>query len=225
MKRLLFSFFSIILLISGCKHDPIMPIVTEQEACDLGYVDFTNTILPLLQNSCATTDCHDEITHEEGLIITSYTNIMNEEELVTARDYKKSKLYEVITKNPNNEDFMPPSNSGIAPLTPTQIQWIKDWILQGAMKTDCGCDTTSFSFATDVFPIFEKNCIPCHNGNHQNTSYKLTNFSEISASVISGNTLDRINSNTSDVMPQSGKMDDCKIRIIEKWIENGAPND
>ncbi len=216
----------IFLFFLSCKHEPIIPIVSEDEACDLGYVDFTNSILPLLQNSCATVNCHDEITHEEGLRLTSYNGIMDDDEFVVAGSYKKSELYESITENPNDDDFMPPTNSGISPLTDSQIQMIKDWIMQGALETDCGCDTTSYYFATDVFPIFENNCISCHAGNHPETTYRLTNYAEISESVINGNTLSRINSTlASEVMPQSGKMDDCKIKIIEKWLENGAQDD
>ncbi len=203
-----------------------MPIVSEQEACDLSYVDFTNSILPLLRNSCATTNCHDEITHEEGLRLTSYNGIMDDDEFVVAGSYKKSELYESITEDPNDDDFMPPVNSGIAPLTSAQIQMIKDWIMQGALETDCGCDTTSYTFSSDVFPIFENNCIACHSGNNPNTNLLLSNYSEIYQSVINGNTISRIKSNLTDsVMPQSGKMDDCKIKIIEKWVENGAQDD
>jgi hypothetical protein len=213
------------LFLCSCVHDPIIPNISLSEACDLGFVDFTNDVLPLLNNSCATINCHDEITHEDGLRLTSYNGIMEDDEFVVAGDYKDSELYESITENINDDDFMPPTNSGIAPLTNSQIQMLKDWIIQGALETDCGCDTTSYSFTDDVLPIFNSNCLSCHAGNNTSTTLALTDYSEIYESILNGNSMSRINSDSSDIMPTSGKMDECKIRIIERWIENGAQDD
>ncbi len=224
--------FLSILLVVSCTHKPvgtgpIIPDVTLESACDSGYVDFTNEVLPLIKSSCATIGCHDDITQEDGYRLTSYSGIISDGELVIAGNHSKSDLYKVITENPNDGDFMPPINSGIAALTPEQINMLKRWINEGALETDCGCDTTSFSFAADVKPIFDLNCVSCHNENISSGNLSLTNYNEISTSILNGNTLDRISrpSGTAGVMPTTGKMDDCNITIIEKWIENGIQDD
>ena len=44
--------------------------------CHPDTVYFRNTILPLVVSSCATTDCHDNVSHKDGIILTDYASII-----------------------------------------------------------------------------------------------------------------------------------------------------
>src|SRR5688500_13456166 len=89
--------FSLILL-QGCEHDPVVepidpdpdpidttgnPIDTSDiggTPCDPNLVYFDMVILPILKSNCAKSGCHDAITHQEGIILDSYENVMGSDE-------------------------------------------------------------------------------------------------------------------------------------------------
>jgi hypothetical protein len=75
------------------------------------------------------------------------------------------------------------------------------------------CDTTNVTFAGSVKPIFNSNCISCHD--------KFNNYIDIVQD--STEIINRING-IGDIMPQSGKMSSCNIRQIVIWIRNGGLN-
>ena len=47
------------------------------DPCDPDTVYFTNTIAPLLNAYCGSSDCHDNVNPEEDINVTSYSAIMN----------------------------------------------------------------------------------------------------------------------------------------------------
>lgn len=85
----------------------------------------------------------------------------------------------------------------------------------------CGADS---SFQTNIKPIIESKCFPCHsaNGNSSDLS-TYDNFSSDSASV-----KERINLPQSDSrhMPTqvNPQLDNCELAAINKWVKAGAKN-
>ncbi len=80
------------------------------------------------------------------------------------------------------------------------------------------CDTT-ISFANQILPLVENNCISCHSAGE--AGYTLTNHSNISA-----NAEDMLSSMKGilKLMPQDGALPDSLIDQFECWINQGKPN-
>lgn len=198
--------------------------------CDPDTVYFQNTVLPLLQSSCAVSGCHDEISHQDGVILTTYEKILQTVEIKPFEPWD-SKLYEVI-ENDFQSDRMPPPPS--PPFTQEQKDIIYNWILQGALNNYCdseNCDSLNVSFSETIFPIIQNNCYGCHSGSNPDGNISLTNYNQImNAGSISqgtyGSLLGTITWNTGNSnMPNNGnKLSDCNIAQINKWIEDGMPD-
>lgn len=123
MKFKRFGFFSPTLFISltaislnnSCKHDGT-------PADQLPQINFTEQVLPIFQNSCATSGCHDSQTAEDDYVFTDYASIMK---AITPGNADKSKAYKAIT---STSELMPPDNA----LSTSQRTTIWLWIEQGA---------------------------------------------------------------------------------------------
>lgn len=198
--------------------------------CDPDTVYFQNTVLPLLQSSCATTGCHDEITHEHGIIMTTYEKIMQTVEIKPFEPWD-SKLYEVIEDDYQSDRMPPPPGP---PFTQDQKDIIYNWILQGALNNYCDdedCDSVNVSFSGTVFPIIQNNCYGCHSGSNPSGGLSLTNYNQIknSGSILPGTSGSLLGTITwasgNSPMPKNGNMlSDCNIAQITRWIEDGMPD-
>lgn len=105
----------------------------------------------------------------------------------------------------------------IATISQTACFYDNEQDLYGAVA----CDTAAISYATDIRPILDANCISCHApGGEQEISPLLT-YDDIKRYTDGNNLTDRINGNSS-LMPPTGKMAVCNIAIIEAWINQGA---
>ena len=86
------------------------------------------------------------------------------------------------------------------------------------------CETDNPSFSYCVEPIFEQNSKGCHFQNNSNGIMPLTNFQEIHDQVINGAIIESIKREVG-FMPKNGeRLTAEEILIIEKWKNNGAPN-
>jgi|SaaInlStandDraft_2_1057019.scaffolds.fasta_scaffold09571_2 hypothetical protein len=86
------------------------------------------------------------------------------------------------------------------------------------------CETNSPSFLDCVLPIFEESCVECHFNNNSDGIMPLTNFTEIQDKVVNGTVIESINREIG-FMPKNGeRLSAEQILIIEKWYENGTPN-
>ncbi|MCX6333635.1 MAG: hypothetical protein NT092_04935, partial [Bacteroidia bacterium] len=120
---------------------------------------FSRDILPVLNSKCATSGCHDQISHREGYVFSSYSSTMTS---VTPGNPAKSKLYEVIRVS-SGEEKMPPA--GKPQLTIAEIDSIAAWISYGALDQFCGetCDTLNpITFSGTIWPIMQTSCTGCH---------------------------------------------------------------
>ncbi|MBC7641393.1 MAG: hypothetical protein H7174_03505 [Flavobacterium sp.] len=71
----------------------------------------------------------------------------------------------------------------------------------------------------NVKPIMTNNCINCHANGNQYPN--LDTFVEVKEATKNGQVICRINGNCGDVMPQSGKMPQQTIDLIELWKTQG----
>lgn len=106
---------------NSCKHDGI-PADQMEQIC------FTDQVLPIFQNSCGTSGCHDAKSSESGYVFTDYASIMKS---ITPGNASKSKAYQAMT---STILLMPPDNA----LPESKRTIIRIWIEQGAKQTTCG---------------------------------------------------------------------------------------
>ena len=222
----LHKYIIIVLLITySCKHDSPLEDIdkdlisnpTISDKCDIDTVYFVNTIKPLINNSCATTNCHDAITAKDGIVLDTYTNIIISGEVKSHKPFD-SKLFEVLTDD--GDDLMPPNN----PLSAEQIDSIKKWIYQGALNNQCidDCKTKNLSFSNDIWPTINNNCTSCHGGSG---GVNLENYNDVKTLVDNSKLLNTLHAtNGAPLMPPSEKLEKCKLDQIEQWINEGALN-
>lgn len=190
-----------------------------------GYVNplacFSRDILPVLVSRCATSGCHDAITHREGFVFSSYSTTMT---AVSPGNPNESKLYEVI-KFANGEEKMPPA--GRPQLTFAEIDSIRAWISYGALNQNCGeiCDTINpVTFSGTIWPIMQTSCSGCHTGTAPSGGVVLTNYANVAAAASNGSLLNSLKGNGVTKMPLGGSLTVCRIRQFEIWINNGHLN-
>lgn len=210
----------------SCTHDPYIPDELKEpvqtEDCDEDMVYFVNEVQPLINSTCATSGCHDAATAQDGVILDTYSNIIQTGDVKPFRP-EDSELYEVLFED--GDDLMPPPPQ--SPLTDAQKQMIYDWIMQGAQNNECidGCNTNDVSFAADIEPVISSNCLSCHSGPNPNGGISLATHSEITSIAQTGLLMNVLTaSGGASLMPPAGALDNCSIDKIEKWINDGSPN-
>lgn len=230
MKRTLLAVgLFLFLLLSRCKHEILNSAGTavndppvNSGTCSSDSVYFANAIQPLIASSCAMASCHDPISHEEGLVLNNYSGIMK---IVRAGNSRESKLIKVISTSSLSDLMPPPPHSR---MSAANIAAIEKWINQGAKNNQCNsqCDTTLFTYSGAVIPIINNSCKGCHNPASLGAGLDLTNYNTMKSIAINGKLLGSIKHAPGFVaMPQSGsKLEECKVKQIEKWIQAGALN-
>lgn len=220
---------------AGCKHEIPQPIILGGDSgagsgngsgsgsgipCDPDSVYFEQQILPLLVSNCSQSGCHNAASAQDGVILTSYSNLMN-----TAGT---GDLIDVITET-DPDKIMPPP--GETPLTSAQISLIQTWVQQGAQNNYCDqalgpCDTLNVTYNAVVKPVLQAKCVGCHSGTSASAGINLSTWAGVNASAQAGSLTGSINHLPNySPMPKSGpKLPACEIRQIEIWVSQGAPN-
>lgn len=184
------------------------------------YACFGRDILPVLVSSCAMTGCHDNVTHRDGINLTSYQQMINSQ-VVKASNPGNSKLYKVISLNASDEDIMPPKP--YSPLSKAVIDTIYKWIQRGALNETCisSCDTTgTVKYSIQVSKVISVNCITCHSGTSAGGGIRLTTFAEVANATQNGRLLPAVRrQNTTKPMPPSASLSKCDLRTIELWVK------
>ena len=183
-------------------------------------VCFNTEVLPLYVSYCASSGCHDVTSHREGVITTSYGYIMNG---IRPKNVNGSPYYTIIGNG------MPPRSH--AQLTNTQVAVIKKWIDQGALNTSCTnvCDTTVYTYNGAIQAILTNNCAGCHGTSPGSANIYIGTYASAKAYISANKSIfnNAVNYSTSIAtskrMPPSGKLVDCKLLQIQKWINNGYP--
>ena len=224
MKKL---FFPVVILISstvlyyGCRKDKTpVPV----EPCDPSKVYFQNSIKPIISSNCAKSGCHDAITREEGLDLSTYSGIMK---IVKPGKPSSSEIMEKLNET-DPTDRMPPAPESA--LTQEQKDLIARWIREGAMDSYCeqdtsNCSALNVSFANEVAGIVNLNCKGCHSGNTVNGGVNLSDYTGVAAAAKSGKLYNAVAQNGQAVpMPPSGKLPPCDLKKIKAWIDEGMKN-
>jgi hypothetical protein len=225
-KLKLFPGFLIVAVVLGwiisCTHTPNID--------NLPVVCFEKDVLPVFQNNCAISGCHDGSV--EGRAFNTYVNISHG---VTPGKPNSSRLYQAITGS--GEQMMPPSG----PLTLQNRTIIRVWIEQGANLTTCN-DTTSGTggsgdgvtracYSRDIQPVLSSHCAMtgCHDVTTHAEGYVFYSYSStmnaVSPGSPSGSKLYRvITASGEDKMPPSSKpqLTSAQIDSIKAWISYGA---
>jgi uncharacterized membrane protein len=224
---------STLLLPYSCKHDPDPFVINDPvdttgnntgTQCSPDTVYFVQQVLPIFQSSCAKSGCHDAGTAEEGIILDSYANIIATGG-IKVNDPTSSKIYEAMTED-DSEDRMPPPPA--APMTSAQLTLISKWISQGAKNNSClesGCDTTNVKYSTHIKPLIQNSCQGCHSGASPGGGIELATYAGVKAIADNGQFIGAISHLTGySAMPKNGnKLSDCQIKMVNIWINQGAP--
>jgi len=84
------------------------------------------------------------------------------------------------------------------------------------------CDTSAVSFATDIMPMIQGNCVSgCHVAGGTGVGI-FENYAEVKAKVDNGSMNNRVV--VVRDMPPANALTDCQILQMQAWILNGAPN-
>lgn len=208
-----------IAVLASCTHLPNVPDPAP-EPCDPGIVDFTNEIYPMIQSNCAMSGCHASPYPADGINLSTYSGIMEE---VKPGNPNDSKLYEVLFET--GDDLMPPPP--MAPLSAAQKARIRLWIEQGANETNCAgaCDSTSATtYSAVIAPMIQTQCIGCHQGANPSGGVALSTYSDVSGAVTYMGLVDAVNGvNGRSQMPPSGRMSNCNVALLERWVRAGMP--
>ncbi len=91
------------------------------------------------------------------------------------------------------------------------------------------CDLSNVTFAATVKPILQASCLSCHSSAKAVNSgggVKLENYADVLISTNNGKLMGTItHASGYQKMPQGGgKLTDCEISKLQKWIDNGKLN-
>ena len=210
----------------GGGVDPVDTTVTGIP-CDPDIVYFERDVLPILKSNCAFSGCHNGASAQDDIILESYESVMASD-VVQANRLDNSDLYKAITDD-DIDDVMPPPPANR--LSNEQISTIAKWILQGARNEKCDfnageCDTSNVSYSQDLKPIFNNFCVGCHNSANASGGISLDAYTGVRTVAENGRLIGSITwAAAYQNMPQGGaKLDDCKISLIQAWINQGSGN-
>lgn len=240
----IFLFVSIVGLLGSCLYEKPTPETTSSTntapptdgtntatnvtlACTIvpntttgDQVCFNTQILPLIVSNCATSGCHDSKTRADGYDLTGYKTITAKG--INTSKPTSSKLYQVMLET--GEDRMPPSG----PLSKTQTDLFLKWIQQGAKETICNVsvDTTNVTFSKSVKPMLDTYCVGCHKVGAASGSVVLDNYTGVKVYVDNQRLFGSMSYQQGySPMPPTGKLTDCQLLVVQKWILKGAKND
>ena len=220
IKKAAVFFLTIAIIAFSCKHEipVVVPVVHNTPT-----VCFESDVLPLFQSNCAKSNCHDAISAERGYVLDGFSNIVSRG--IIPGDSTNSLLYKSLIGDGTR--LMPQGDNN--PLTTAQIHLIAVWINERATNTvNCEgtCDSSQYTYSGNVKPILQTYCLGCHSGIAIDGNYiPLDTYDGILEQVNGNSLLPAITHTGGEPMPRNGnKLSDCKITIIRKWIEAGAPN-
>ena len=90
------------------------------------------------------------------------------------------------------------------------------------------CDTTNVTFSLSVKPILQNSCYGCHSNSTSafGGNIRLEDYADVNSRVTDGRLIGSVtHSGGYSPMPMgAAKLEDCKITIIQKWIDSGSPD-
>jgi uncharacterized membrane protein len=91
------------------------------------------------------------------------------------------------------------------------------------------CDTVNVSFAKDIKPLIDAQCVGCHNTQSPTAGISLSTHGEIQVYANSGKLFGVLSwtppyTGTKQMPPSGPKWSNCNLSKLNSWIKKGAPN-
>ena len=88
------------------------------------------------------------------------------------------------------------------------------------------CDTTNVTYSGTILPILRDNCYRCHAGSSTVGPFNLDSYNDVSVHAANGELRGAVNHLSGYVpMPKdAAKLSECNVAKINKWLDNGYPN-
>ena len=93
------------------------------------------------------------------------------------------------------------------------------------LSSDCNTDNVTFSGT--ILPIFQGYCLSCHSSSNANLNgggFTFETYAQISSNASLINNCINHTSGYEAMPKNAGKLDDCKLKQFQKWIDNGKLN-
>ncbi|MCK4663622.1 MAG: hypothetical protein KAT68_12200 [Bacteroidales bacterium] len=91
------------------------------------------------------------------------------------------------------------------------------------------CDTINVTYNGTIVPLLNNHCLSCHSNilaPSLGGNIPLENYNDVKETAIEGSLYGSISYNPDySSMPIDYKLDECTIKKVKIWIENGAKND
>ncbi|MGZ5286470.1 MAG: c-type cytochrome domain-containing protein [Flavisolibacter sp.] len=216
---------------TSCKHElpggdiPPGPPPVPGVNCSPDTVYFQQQVLPILISNCSMSGCHDAASHQDGVVLTNYSNVMITGQVQPGNPGNSELWKKINDSDPGDRMPPPPLNR----LTQEQSDAIRKWILQGAKNNSCAssvCDTTNVSYSGMIKNIISLKCQGCHSTASASGGIDLSNYAGVKTRVNDGSLWGSINHTPGyTAMPQNGnKLSVCELNQIKKWMDADAPN-
>src|SRR2546428_705613 len=195
-------------------------------------IDFTSEVKPIMESSCLS--CHSGDKPKGGLRLDTRAAAMkggeNGAALVPGKA-QMSPLYTSTILPPGDDKIMPPKGD---PLSKEQTERLRLWIEQGAVwpNTVALQQVPRVTFAKDIQPLLELNCVACHQEGHAKGDLRLDNKSDAFKDIVpfqpkkslvyTSTTLPLDDDNLMPPKAKGGPMPQDKIDLLRRWIEQGA---
>lgn len=87
------------------------------------------------------------------------------------------------------------------------------------------CDTTKISWNSNIALILKEKCVRCHNEELSGNEVRHDSYASELIVINDGRLKTVINSTDPSIrMPKNEPaLDSCKLKLINKWLDNGAP--
>jgi len=95
-----------------------------------------------------------------------------------------------------------------------------------SMYGTTACDTNNVTYTTKIAPVLSQKCVGCHNTNNATAGVDLSSFNQAvkySQTKQLQGTINQLPGYETKLMPPSGKMDNCNLKVIDIWIRKGMP--
>ncbi len=81
------------------------------------------------------------------------------------------------------------------------------------------CDTVTYS--KHIKPIVDTKCVSCHNPGFKSGETEFGSYEQFKQKADAGRIKARVIDGTGGYMPQTGKLPDNELRLIQCWLDNG----
>lgn len=205
-------------------------------ATEAAKVDFNKEIKPLLEVHCVS--CHSGKKPKGKYSLENREGAFEDPEIINAGKPADSYFLELCAMDEDEDDVMPPVKEGL--LNSAQVDLLRRWIKEGAeWPADAKLEAKKKArFVKDVQPIFEFNCVSCHNEEHDKGDVRMDNPADLfkggesGPGVVPGHadqswvyTTMTLSKDDDLLMPpakKGGPLPADEIEIIRLWIEQGA---